>query len=268
MEATDIYGYLRAHAGELGARILEMYPPLQSTNDEVPAVLAQLLRQPLPAQAIAIGGLAKHLNSARAARIVAECGAGKTFMALGLAHVLKAKTILVMCPSHLGKKWAREAIQTIPFVRTFLVEDMRNGGDSKQPHGVCEVRLRKGKIIYDGLHVSLAELRHLGRKGWERRCADPSVFIIPKDKGKLSWFWRHAFLTAKCGPELGGVINPDTGSSIASPDGGRLTRLDFDRLKISEQVERAKDGTTLFSPLWQADGSKIQRMAPVEFIGR
>jgi hypothetical protein len=88
------------------------------------------------------------------------------------------------------------------------------------------------------------------------------VFIIPKDKGKLSWFWRHAFPTAKCGPELGGVINPDTGSSIANPDGGRLTRLDFDRLKISEQIERPKDGATLFSPLWQADGSKIQRMAP------
>jgi hypothetical protein len=24
----------------------------------------------------------------------------------------------------------------------------------------------------------------------------------------------------------------------------------------------------VFSPLWQADGLKIQRMAPVEFIGR
>ena len=52
-------------------------------------------------------------------------------MALGLAHVMKAKTILVMCPSHIAKKWAREAIKTIPSVRTFLVEDMRNGGDPK-----------------------------------------------------------------------------------------------------------------------------------------
>jgi hypothetical protein len=267
MEATDIYGYLRAQANELGSRILEMYPPLQSTTDEVPSELSTLLRRPLPAQAIAIGGLAKHFRSSRAGRIVAECGAGKTYMALGLAHVLQARTILVMCPSHLGRKWAREAIQTIPFVRTFLIEDMRNGGDPRQPHGVLEVRLRKGRVVYEGMHLSLAELRRLGRAGWMERVPRCSVFIIPKDKGKLS-FWRHAFLTAKCGPELGGVINPDTGVSIENPEGGRRTRLDFDNLKINEQIERSQDGTTVFSPLWQADGSKIQRMAPVEFIGR
>src|SRR5258708_1308700 len=143
MEAS-IYGYLRHHASELGTRILEMHPPLQSTTDETPAELRTLLRRPLPPQAIALGELAKYLPTARAARIVAECGAGKTFMALGLAHVMSANTILVMCPSHIAKKWAREAIKTIPFARTFLIEDMRNGGDPKQPHGVCEVRLRKG----------------------------------------------------------------------------------------------------------------------------
>jgi len=185
---TDIATYLRAQAGELGARILESFPPLQSMTDEVPAELSTLLRTPLPAQAVAIGGLAKHLRSARAARIVAECGAGKTFMALGLAHVLKARTILVMCPSHHGKKWAREAIQTIPFVRTFLVEDMRNGGDPRQPHGVLEVRLRKGRVVYEGLQLSLSELRRLGRAGWIQRVPRCSVFIIPKDKGKLSYF--------------------------------------------------------------------------------
>ncbi len=132
MEPMDIYGYLRAHAGELGERILTMYPPLQRITDDIPGELSTLLRSALPAQAIAIGGLAKHLRSARSARIVAECGAGKTFMALGVAHVLKARTILVMCPSHIAKKWAREAIKTIPYARTFLVEDMRNGGDPKR----------------------------------------------------------------------------------------------------------------------------------------
>ena len=62
MEAS-IYGYLRHHASELGSRILEMYPPLQSTTEEIPSELSTLLRKPLPAQAIAIGGLAKHLKT-------------------------------------------------------------------------------------------------------------------------------------------------------------------------------------------------------------
>ena len=166
MEPTDIYGYLRAQAGELGHRILSMYPPLQTTTDALPAELSTLLRAPLTAQAIAISGLVKHLKSGRAARIVAECGAGKTFMALGVAHVLKARLILVMCPSHIAKKWAREAIKTIPFARTFLIEDMRNGGDPKLAHGVSEVRLRRGRIVYEGMQLSLAELRQLGRSGW------------------------------------------------------------------------------------------------------
>ena len=130
------------------------------------------------------------------------------------------------------------------------------------------MRLRKGRVVYEGMELSLSELRSLGRTGWTGRVPRCSVFIIPKDRGKLSYFWRHAFLTAKCGPELGGVINPDTGVCIENPEGGRRTRLDFDNLKIGEQIERSQCGTTVFSPLWQADGKKIQRMAPVEFIGR
>lgn len=268
MEPTDIYSYLRHHSSELGARILAMHPPLQSTRDEVPSELSTLLRTPLPAQAIAIGGLHKHLQRARSARIVAECGAGKTFMALGLAHVMKARTILVMCPSHIAKKWAREVITTIPSARAFMVEDMRNGGDPKQPHGICEVRLRKGRIIYDGIQTSLAELRRLGRRGWSARCPHAAVFIVPKDKGKLSYFWRHAIATAKSGPELGGTINPDTGIAIENASGEKLTRLDFDKEKVFEQIERASGGTKLHSALWQADNSKIKRMAPIEFVGR
>ena len=140
---TDIYTYLRAHAAELGARILETYPSLQSTKDPIAPAVATLLRKALPAQGLAITGTAKYLRQAKAARIVAECGAGKTFMALGTIHVLTAgqpSTTLVMCPSHITHKWAREVLLTIPRARTFLVEDMRNGGDPKKQHGICEVK--------------------------------------------------------------------------------------------------------------------------------
>ena len=150
METT--FDYLREHAAELGSRILETYPPLQSTKDPVAPRIATLLRKALPAQALAITGTAKYLRKAKAARIVAECGAGKTYMALGAIHVLAEgmpSTTLVMCPSHItqqvgaGKLWL-----TVPRARTFLIEDMRNGGDPKKPHGICEVSFAQGPILW------------------------------------------------------------------------------------------------------------------------
>src|SRR6202142_2564664 len=155
---TDVYSYLRTHATELGSRILETYPPMQSTKDPIAPAVATLLRKALPAQGLAITGTAKYLRQAKAARIVAECGAGKTFMALGTIHVLTAgqpSTTLVMCPSHITHKWAREVLLTIPHARAFLIEDMRNGGDPKKPHGICEVKLSKGRTVYEGKHLTL-----------------------------------------------------------------------------------------------------------------
>ena len=70
METT--FDYLRAYATLLGSRILETYPPLQSTKDPVAPRIATLLRKVLPAQALAITGTAKYLRKAKAARIVAE----------------------------------------------------------------------------------------------------------------------------------------------------------------------------------------------------
>lgn len=86
METT--FDYLRQFGSALADRILETYPPLQSTKDPIAPSLATLLRKALPAQALAITGTAKYLRKAKAVRIVAECGAGKTFMALGTIHVL------------------------------------------------------------------------------------------------------------------------------------------------------------------------------------
>jgi len=270
METT--FDYLRAHAAELGSRILETYPPLQSTKDAVAPRIATLLRKALPAQALAITGTAKYLRKAKAARIVAECGAGKTFMALGTIHVLadgRPSTTLVMCPSHITHKWAREVLLTIPRARAFLIEDMRNGGDPKKPHGICEVKLSKGRTIYEGKHLTLAEMRRMRRAEWRKRFPGPVFFITGKDKGKLGYFWDHAYLKAKSGPNSGGVINPDSGLAILDSERQKLTTIDFaEKVKVSEALSLPQGGTTRFSALWQADRSRIQRMAPIEYIGR
>ena len=193
-------------------------------------------------------------------------------MALGTIHVLadgRPSTTLVMCPSHITHKWAREVLLTIPRARAFLIEDMRNGGDPSRPHGICEVKLSKGKTVYEGKRLSLAEMRRMGRKEWRKRFPGPTFFITGKDKGKLGYFWEHVYLKAKSGPNLGGVVNPDSGLAILDSEMQKLTALDFtDKLKVSEALTAPRGGTTRFSALWQADRTRIQRMAPIEYIGR
>jgi hypothetical protein len=270
METT--FDYLRHFGPALAERILATYPPLQSTKDPVAPCLKSLLREPLAAQALVITGSAKYLRDGKAVRIVAECGAGKTFMALGTIHVLgggRPSSTLVMCPSHITHKWTREVLLTIPRARVFLIEDMRNGGDPSRPHGICELKLNKGKTVYEGKRLSLADMRRMGRKEWQRRFPSPTFFIIGKDKGKLSYFWDHVYLKAKSGPDLGGIVNPDSGMAILDSEMEKLTSLDFkDKVKVAETLQAVRGGTTRYSPLWQADRTRIQRMAPIEYIGR
>jgi hypothetical protein len=67
----------------------------------------------------------------------------------------KPFTALAMVPSHLVEKWARGACVTLPEVRVFLIDDLRNGGDENKSHGVNEVRLRRGHIAREGFKTSL-----------------------------------------------------------------------------------------------------------------
>lgn len=59
-------------------------------------------------------------------------------------------TGLVMAPPHLVEKWARDTFLALPRMRVFVIDDMRNGGNLREPHGVDEVRLRRGEIVREG----------------------------------------------------------------------------------------------------------------------
>jgi len=229
-----------------------------------------MLRAPYPAQTLAIMGVSKRWQLASNANVVAECGSGKTLIALGSMLVHSAGrpfSGLVMAPPHLVEKWARETFLTLPQVRVFLFDDMRNGGDPTQPHGINEVRLRRGEIVREGLHTSLAELRRLGRKGWRSLYPGTAIFCIGREKAKLSYFWKHCYGKSRSGRYLGSLTNPDTGCPVET-DGVRLSALDFEKKRLHQIVEDSKAGKTKYSALWQADGNKIVRMAPTEYMGR
>ena len=245
MQSLDtIHDYLTSHSEEIGARILSSYPALHGADEAPSPLLSRMVRVPYPAQTLAIMGVSKRWQLARNANVVAECGAGKTLIALGsmLVHSSGRQfSGLVMAPPHLVEKWARETFLTLPQVRVFLIDDMRNGGDPKEPHGINEVRLRRGEIVREGLHTSLPELRRLGRKGWRRLCPGTAIFCIGREKAKLSYFWKHCYGKSRSGRYLGSLTNPDTGCPVET-DGVRLSALDFEKKRLHEIVEDSKAG--------------------------
>jgi len=279
----SIATYLRAWAPKLAERILQTYPPLHGFDDAASPLTGQLLRKPFPAQTLAMMGVVKRWNEARGAAVIAECGTGKTLISLGAVHVhsdRKPFTALAMVPPQLVEKWAREAFLTLPRVRVFFIDGLRTPTSSVGHVGVNEVRLRHGRIIREGLRTTLTELRQrraarTARKRWDSICGFPALFIVGRDRGKLSYFWRHAYGLAQCGRYQGSVVNADTGCPIyLGEDGQRLLSIDFKKAKLSEILggpngdESRKSRRALYSALWQADGKKIRRFAPVDFIGR
>jgi hypothetical protein len=81
-----------------------------------------------------------------------------------------------------------------------LRDRVRNGF----PSGINEVKLRYGKIVREGFHTTLTDLRlrkdyRTARQRWQQSiCSGPALFVVGRDRSKLGWFWRHAYEVAQC----------------------------------------------------------------------
>jgi superfamily II DNA or RNA helicase len=281
---TNVFEYMRKFSGPMGERIMQAYPPLHAPGEPASPRIAELKRPPLAAQELAIMGTAKYLKNNDAAKVIAEMGCGKTYMGLGSCYVHadgKQHSGVVMCPPHLVLKWAREIFITVPNTRVFLIEDMRNlpihdskklADARKKPHGVVEVKYIDKEVVRRGESFSITKLRELGSNGFKKKLNGVNAwFVMSKERGKLSYYWRAAGETAESGKHLGYLANPDTGAPVEMSGGGYLSFLDLKtNKKFQERIQRGKekDGTTMFSPMWSADRMKIQRMAPLDFMGR
>jgi hypothetical protein len=131
-------------------------------------------------------------------------------------------------------------------------------------------------VVREGLHTTLTDMRlrkqaKSARARWDQLCQASSIFVVSRERAKLGYFWRHSFGSPRSGPYLGCVVNPDTGRPILT-DTDQIRRADFKKAKLSEMLP-SEDGSAaarrpIFSPLWQADGSKVRRYAPIDFLSR
>lgn len=81
-----------------------------------------------PAQRNAIQSGVNHLNDNDVFMLIGEMGTGKTLMGSGIAYSHYGKntgmTNLVMCPSHLVKKWKAEIERFVPNGRAYIITDI------------------------------------------------------------------------------------------------------------------------------------------------
>jgi len=151
----SIQDYLRWFGTELGDRIVQMFPALYKPGDPVSPRMQTLLRKPYPAQEVVAMSVVRRWQEAHAAAVIAECGTGKTLVALAAIHCHsdgRPYTALALVPGHLTGKTAREAFQTLPGVRVFFTDALRDRARDGSPCGINEVKLRHGKIVREGLH--------------------------------------------------------------------------------------------------------------------
>jgi hypothetical protein len=76
-------------------------------------MIGKLLRKPYSSQILAIMGLVRRWQQARAGAVIAECGTGKTLISLGAIQTHAENrpfAALAMVPPQLVEKWCREAM--------------------------------------------------------------------------------------------------------------------------------------------------------------
>ena len=252
----SISDYLRTHSSLLGARIPESLPPLHAIDDPPSPLIGKLLRKPYPAQTLAIMGLVRRWQQARAGAVIAECGTGKTLISLAAVHTHSEDlpfTAIAMVPPQLVEKWCREAILTLPRIRVFIIDGLRTPTNSNCHHGVNEVKLRNKRILREGLRTSLSELRlrkssPSARERWDSICSSPALFVVGRDRAKLGYFWRHVYQVARCGRYPGSVVNPDSGCPVyLGTEGERLLAMDFKKVKLSEVLGQGDETKCVLS---------------------
>src|SRR5438128_7896548 len=91
-----------------------------------------------------------------------------------------------------------------------VIDGCRNGVASNGFTGVNEVRLRNGRTVREGLKTTLSDMRlakqHRSAKArWQAQVGAPSLILVSRERAKLSYFWRHAYGSARSGRFNGSV---------------------------------------------------------------
>jgi hypothetical protein len=180
---NDVTGYLQVFGGALAHKIQTEAEPLFQPGDNWHPRMQELLRTPFQAQADSIQAAVETLRKHSSVMCIGEMGVGKTLIGAAIPYIMEnghPPTVLVMCPGHLTRKWAREVTKTIPGAQATILKRL------------SDVQAIDPQQTHDGL----------------------GYYIVSKERAKLSYAWRPAFNVSRNVP-----VCPDCGERVVDRDG-------------------------------------------------
>ena len=245
MDASQsIPEYLRAYGPVARKSCIAAISATSRTRRSALAGYQQLKRTPFPARGSGHHGHRETVRSKRGARRPSRSAGPARHSSLSAAcsrtRTEGRFTALAMVPPQLVEKWARECFLTLPGVRVFSIDGVRNGVGSNGFTGVNEVRLRNGRIVREGLKTTLSEVRlrkthRSARARWQTKL--PRHRSSSSRESGRSWGISGGTVSARREADryLGSVVNPDTGKPVLTAE-DQLRRSDFRKVKHSETV--------------------------------
>ena len=226
----ELKKFIEKYGDRLVARVEQMlsyvYNPLSPEGvEDFDSKIPLLLRKPYPVQGEIIKAVSKALYRSGLSHlfICGEMGTGKTMIALSSVFMSpEPQRVLVVCPTHLVEKWIRETRITIPGVK------------------VVNLAVRNVISILEGLRFI------------KSKPSSYEVYVISKERFKLSYGWRPAVLRSR------------RSTFPLCPRCGKYPRLKDDYLTW-EDIARKRHFCHCGEALWQAD-PKLRRYSPAEYM--
>ena len=242
-EVSNVTGYLNTFGVTVADRIRNQFMPLfdpasEPLSDEVLSIndfITQHAGYSLyDAQLAVAEAVKRQLDRRRTALIIAECGSGKTKIgstALGALHGLwaaqkrcgKGKSFgIVMCPSHVTKKWVREIGETLPDTYAMV---MHNITDLNRLYSMYEQGDKSVYAVFSKERARDGYMRYPAVR-WNRRrraflCPDCDTAIemeisedgtrytVPADQFFFLKEHKKNHVCPNCGAPLWSAVNPD-----------------------------------------------------------
>lgn len=242
-EVNNVTGYLNTFGVTVADRIRNQFMPLfdpasEPLSDEVLSINDFIMQRAgyslYDAQLAVAEAVKRQLDRKKTALIIAECGSGKTKIgstALGALHGLWAaqrgrgaeKSFgIVMCPSHVTRKWVREIGETLPDTYAMVVHSITEldrlyalyeQGDKSVYAVFSKERARDGYMRYPAVRWNERRRAFLcpdcGAVIEMDISEDGTHYTVPADQFFFQKEHKKNHVCPKCGTPLWSAVNPD-----------------------------------------------------------